>query len=334
MTLHALDDIDDAIDATRSFLWPFELSRWMKLAFVVFFLGGSGGGSPIQYTSDFSGQPTPQGPGIGLPEAVPSPTSSEIAILVAVLAVVFLIALGFMLISAVMEFVFVESLRREVVTIRRYWSERWRQGIRLFGFRLVVGLVTLLVVGGILVTAFAPAMLGTGPISFALLVLAIPVFIVLGLVSALVNGFTTSFVVPVMIIEDRPLLSSWRRFWPTLTEQWKEYAVFAFMRFVLQIAAGILVGILTLLAAVLIAIPLGIVAAVGVGLLSVVEVAGIAVIAFAGGLFLLAVLVAALLATVPVQAFLHYYALLVLGDTNGAFDLVPDQRAAVRDDLA
>lgn len=267
---------------------------------------------------------------MGLPESLPSLTGSEIAIVAAVLAVVLIIALGFMLASAIMEFVFVESLRREAVTIRRYWNGRWRQGVRLFGFRVVVALLTLLVVGGVLAIAFAPALLGTGQISFALLVLAAPVFIVLALVSALVNGFTTALVVPIMIVEDRPLLSAWRRFWPTLTAQWKEYAVFAFMRFVLQIAAGILVGILTLLAVVVVAIPLGIVAAVGVGLLSVMELLGVAVIAFAAGLFLLSVLVIALFAAVPVQTFLHYYALLVLGDTNDAFDLIPGQREAVR----
>lgn len=334
MTLYALDDIDDAIDATRSFLWPFDLGRWLKLAVVAFFLGGTGGTSPMQFSGNFSGSPTTGGPGMRLPDTLPSLSSSQIAILVAGLAVVLLLALGFMLVSAIMEFVFVESLRREAVTIRRYWNERSRQGVRLFGFRVVVALLTLLVVGGILAVAVAPAMLGTGRVSFALLLFAVPVFIVLALVSALVNGFTTALVVPVMIVEDRSLLSAWRRFWPTLTGQWKEYVVFAIMRFILQIAAGILVGIVTLLAAVIVAIPLGIVAAVGVGLLSVVEVAGVAVIAFAAGLFLLAVLVFALLAAVPVQTVLHYYALLVLGDTNDAFDLIPDQRDAVREEPA
>ncbi|MEF8801744.1 MAG: hypothetical protein V5A38_11005 [Halolamina sp.] len=334
MTLYALDDIDDAIDTTRSFLWPFDLGRWLKLAVVVFFLGGTGGTSPMQFTGEFSGEPMPGGPEMGLPETLPSLSSSELAIVVGVFAVGLLIALGFMLISAIMEFVFVESLRREAVTIRRYWNDRWKQGVRLFGFRVGIGLLTLLVVGGVLAVAFTPAMLGTGEVSFALLVLAAPVFIVLALVSALVNGFTTALVVPVMIVEDRPLLSAWRRFWPTLTGQWKEYVVFAVMRFILQIAAGILVGIVTLLAAVIVAIPLGVVAAVGVGLLSVVEVAGVAVIAFAAGLFLLAVLVFALLAAVPVQTVLHYYALLVLGDTNDDFDLIPDQRDAVREEPA
>jgi len=43
------------------------------------------------------------------------------------------------------------------------------------------------------------------------------------------------------------------------------------------------------------------------------------------------VLAVAALVQVPVQAYLRYYALLVLGDVEPEFDLVPDQRAAVRE---
>jgi hypothetical protein len=32
-----------------------------------------------------------------------------------------------------------------------------------------------------------------------------------------------------------------------------------------------------------------------------------------------------------VLTYLRYYALLVLGDTNDTFDLIPERRAAVRD---
>jgi hypothetical protein len=34
---------------------------------------------------------------------------------------------------------------------------------------------------------------------------------------------------------------------------------------------------------------------------------------------------------VPVQTYLRYYALLVLGDVESSFDIVPDRRAAVRE---
>jgi len=322
MTLHSFDNIDDAIDATRAFLWPFDLGRWAKLAFVAFFLGGVGASNPFQ----FSGGPGSPGEP-GTTPSLPSLGDPELVIVAGLVAVV----LGFMAISAIMAFVFVESLRRETVTIRRYWSERWTQGLRLFGFRLVVGVLVLGVAAALLAAALGPALLDIGAFSFALVAIAIPVLFAVALVSGLINGFTTSFVVPIMIVEDRSVLSAWRRFWPTLTEQWKEYLAYAVLRFVLQIAAGIVLSIAVVLALIVLAIPLGIVAGIGVALLSVADAVGIAIIAFAAGLFVLASITVSLFAVVPVQTYLHYYALLVLGDTNETFDLIKDRRTAIRE---
>jgi hypothetical protein len=331
MSLHALDDIDDAIDATRSFLWPFDLGRWGRLALVVFFLGGTGSANPTQFTGDFGGTgPTSPG-GEQMPASPPSIGDVEIAILAVAVAAVLLLVLGFALVGAVMEFVFVESLRNENVRIRRYWSERWKQGLRLFGFRLVVGLLSLAVIGAVLVASLAPYLSGSGELSLGLLFLAIPVFFVVAVVSGLVNGFTTGFVVPVMISEDSTVLAAWRRFWPTLKAEWKEYGAYVVMRFVLQIAVGILVGIVTLLGVIIIAIPFGVFGAIGFGLVSVVEPLGWAIVAIAALLFVLAVLTLTLFLNVPVQTFLRYYALLLLGDTNESFDLIAERRAAIRE---
>lgn len=331
MTLYALDDVQDAIAATRAFLWPLDLGRWGRLALVMFFVGGVGGGTPFQFTGGTSGGPSPEPPSTpGIPDVVPSIGEPEFAVIVVIFAILGLLALAFVLVGSIMEFVFVESLRREDVTIRRYWSERWKQGVQLFGFRLVLGLLSLGVVGLLVAAVFTPVLFGDGGLSLGLLFLAISVFVILAIVSGLLNGFTTQFVVPIMIVEERGLLSAWRRFWPTLTGQWKQYVAYVIVRFVLQIAVGILTSIVTLLAALVIAIPLGIVGLVGFGLLSVVEVAGWAVIAVAIVLFVFAAVVISLFVAVPVQTYLRYYALLVLGDTNDAFDVIAERRRAIR----
>jgi hypothetical protein len=336
MSLYAIDAIDDAIDAARAFLWPFDRSRWLRLALVVFFIGG-GGFSPIQFPTGTGSGPEP-GPGTeppGMPgpgpaEAAPSVGGAELAVIAAIVAVVALLALGFMLVTAIMEFVFVESLRKETVAIRRYWGDHWRRGMRLFGFRVALGVLTLGTFGVLGVAVLAPVLAGTAGVSLALLAVAIPVAILVAIASGIAGGFTTVFVVPIMLAEDRGVLSAWRRFWPTMTGQWKQYAAYAVLGWVLQLVAGIAAGIATLLAAILIAIPIGILGLVGWGLLSVVEVAGWAVIAVAVVLFVLAMIVLSLLVSVPVQTFLRYYALFVLGDTNDAFDIIAERRAAVR----
>jgi hypothetical protein len=332
MTLYALDAIDDAIDATRAFLWPFDWRRWARLAFVVLFVGGLGGFSPIQFPGGGGGGDvdTPTGPGPGAPDAIPTLGGSELAIIAAIAGLLLLLALGFLFVGSVMEFVLVESLRRDVVTVRRYWREHWRQGLRLFGFRAVLGVLSLGLVGGTIAVVLAPVVLGYGEFSLGLLLVAVPVLVVVSIASGLVNGFTTMFVVPVMLGEGRNVLSAWRRFWPTLTGQWKQYAVYAVMGFVLQLAGGILAGIASVIGIVALAIPLGLLGLVGAGLLAVVDVVGWMVIGVAAVLFALAAIVLVLFVSVPVQTFLRYYALLVLGDTNAAFDLIPERRRTIR----
>ncbi|MFB6160517.1 MAG: hypothetical protein ABEJ61_04990 [Haloferacaceae archaeon] len=311
MTLYAVDDVDDAVAATRSFLWPVDRGRWVRLAVVVFFVDG-GGGVPFQFTGGAPGgaEPSPPGgPGVpAAPDAVPSVGGADLAdlaVVAALVALVGLVLLGFLLVGSVMEFVLVESLRREAVTIRRYWRERWRQGVRLFAVRLVLGVLVLGVVGLLLAAALAPLLLGTGAFSLVALLVAVPV-VVVAVAIGLVDGFTTMFVVPVMVVEDRGVLAAWRRFWPTATGQWKQYAAYAVGGVVLQAAAGIAAGVVTLLAAAVLAVPFGVVALVGVGLLGVLSVAGWAVIALAALLFGLGTAVVALLVAVPVQTFLRY----------------------------
>jgi len=332
MTLYAVDAIDDAIDAARAFLWPFDLGRWARLALVMFFVGSAGGTPPFQFgggAPSGSGSQTPDVSGI--PETLPPPGGTELAVIAAIFGIILLLGLAFLFVGSVMEFVFVESLRREDVTIRRYWSERWRQGARLFGFRVVLGALTLAVIGGTLAAVLWPLLVGEGAFSIGLLFLAIPVFVVISVISGLVGGFTTMFVVPVMIVEESGLLSAWRRFWPTMTGQWKQYVVYAVLSFVLQLVAGILASIVTVLGAIGVGIPLGVFGLVGVGLLSVSHLAGWAIIALAVLLFVLAAIVIGLLVAVPIQTYLRYYALLVLGDTEAEFDLISERRAAIRE---
>ncbi|RLM54008.1 hypothetical protein DVK02_11315 [Halobellus sp. Atlit-31R] len=335
MTLYAVEAIDDAIDATRAFLWPIDRSRWLRLAVVVFFVGGTAGFSPFQFTG---GAPTGNGAETSLPTDAPAPSPElvapggvELLVVAIIVGLVAAILLGFLFVGSVMEFVFVESLRQEAVSIRRYWSTRWRLGARLFGFRLVVGVLTLGTVLGLLAVILSPLVFGNGGVSLALVVLAIPLLVVVGLVSGLIGGFTTNFVVPIMLVEERPLLSAWRRFWPTLRKQWKQYAVYAVAAFVLQLAIGLLASIATVLGAIVAAIPLGIVGLVGVALVSVVDPVGWIVVAGAVLLFLLVAFLIGLLVAVPAQTYLRYYALFVLGDTEDDFDLIPARRQAVRE---
>jgi hypothetical protein len=328
MSLYAVRNLDDALAVTRDFLTPLDATRWLKLALVAFFVGGQAAGSnTVQYSVGGNGGGSPA----TTPGAVEGP---RLWILVAVVVAALLVAgLVFALVGSVMEFVFVESLRSGEVTVRRYWRRRWRQGLRLFGFRVALGLFVLVGVA-LLAAPFVLSVVATGTVGGVtpwLLVAALPFVVGGGVLVAVASGFTTAFVVPVMVLDDGGVLDGWRRLWPTVTAQWTQYLAYAVASVVLSLLGGVAVGVATAALGVVVLLPLLLLGAVGVALLAVAPPVGWAVVALAAVLFVLSLVVVAAVVQVPVKVYLRYYALLVLGDIEAEFDLVPDRRAAVRE---
>ena len=336
MTLYAIDAIGDAFDATREFLFPFDRGHWLRLALIVFFVGGTGSGFNFQASSP-NVPSSPSTPGSPSSAFGVSP-DTLVAILLVIAAVVVVFIFAFIFIGSVMEFVFVEALRSDDVSIRRNFRRYWRRGFRLFGFRLLFGLLTLAVIAIPFVVVFVSLFNGSDPNVGAILgavFLLIAVVFLVAVIAGVIYGFTTMFVVPIMLVENCGVLSAWRRFWPTLRGQWKQYALYVLVELGLSIVAGIGVLLFDLLILVILAIPFGLLAGLvlfvggGFGNLSMI---GVVVLGILAVVFGLSVFVALLLVQVPVQTYFRYYALFVLGDTDDAFDLIPDRRAAVRSD--
>lgn len=327
MALHAAQNVGDAIDVTREFLFPFELRRWLKLALVAFFVGG-GVNFPSGQVGGSGNTPDPNGGG-ELPASIPADIVTILAV-VAVIAVTF--ALVFGIIGAIMEFVFIESLRTEEVRLRRYWSDRWRQGLRLFGFRVVVGLPVLALFLGWMALIFAPLLTDVQlpGASVGLFLAGLPVLFLVGLLFGVIYSFTTVFVVPLMIQQDSGVLAGWRRLWPSIKREWKQYLAFAVIGFVLTLVAGLVASMAVGLAAIVLLVPFAIVGGL-VYLAFSFSTAGTVLLGLLAVLFVLIMLVVWALVQVPVVAYLRYYALLVLGDIESEFDIIPDQREAVRD---
>jgi hypothetical protein len=337
MPWYAIEAIDDAVEPTKSLLVPVDVRTWLKLAVVVFFLGGAGGVPPTGF--QFSTSPDEFGPGVGPteplpPELVPSPET-----LVTIAVAAFLLGVGFAvvfaLVGSVMEFVFVESLRARAVAVRRYADDNLGKGLRLFGFRLVVFLLVVAPTAVAALAVFSGVALGTPAAILGALLVFLPVLLVSGVLLALVDGFTTEFVVPVMLLRDDGVLGGWRAFLPTLRAEWRQFAVYALLRVALTVAAATAVSIVGGVVATIVAVPF----AVLFGLLVVAFGGPIAVVSSALGIALAVLLVVALLVavgivlavvSVPVAAYLRYYSLLVLGDANVEFDLIPTLREETR----
>ena len=325
MALHAVRNVGDAFTVAREFLTPIEIRRWLKLAVVVFFIGGGMSLPSTQFNA--SGGPE-QIPAEEIPTSLPAEATTLIAAIVAVAVVLWLL---FAVVGAIMEFVFVESIRTGTVSIRRYWGERWRQGIRLLGFRIAIGLPVLAAFLGWLALFFVPLLGGVSDpiVPFGAFLFGLPVLFVLGLLYALVMSFTTVFVVPIMIEDDCGVLAGWGSLWRSIKAEPKQYLAYAVIGFLLSVATGILASIAVGFGALALLVPLGLLAIFAYATVTFSSTIGIAVLVVLAALFVLGVVLLSALIQVPIVAYLRYYALLVLGDIEPEFDLIPERRAAL-----
>ncbi|WP_231736880.1 hypothetical protein [Halobacterium sp. CBA1126] len=140
------------------------------------------------------------------------------------------------------------------------------------------------------------------------LVVTVPLLAVVGALAAFASEFTTAFVVPLMAERRDTLLGGWRRLWPTLRADWREFAVYVLVKIVLVVGAGVVFS----LAGAIVAIPLGL-AVFGAALTPVAFVA-VAVAGVLGFLVLAAV-------SVPVVTGLRYHSLCTLDASGVEFTL-------------
>ncbi|NHN58778.1 MULTISPECIES: hypothetical protein [Halorussus] len=339
MSWLAVAALDDALDATKELLLPVDARQWLTLAVVVFFLGTGGGGggsasagSSTSASSGGSGDlPVPP----GVEPDLPFTFQEVLPVLAVAVALALVVGLLYALVGSTMEFVFVESLRRRRVGIRRYASQHFGRAVRLFAFRALLGLVVAVPALGLVLGAVSLATAGQG-VGDGLVLLLVPLLVVAGVLVALVDGFTVNFVVPVMVLRNVGVVEGWRQFRPALTDHLDEFGVYLLVRIGLSFLAGALASMAGAVVGVLLAVPLAILGLVSVPLLGGPEavLANPAALAVGvGALLVYVALVTAAIAVafVPVQTFLRYHSLFVLGDVEPDLDLIPELRRDVRE---
>ncbi|QLG26339.1 hypothetical protein HUG10_01735 [Halorarum halophilum] len=291
MSWYAVDAIDDALDATKAFLFPFSLGRWARLALITLFIGG-GGGAGVQNTFQFAnsaGQYTGSGggpgrssggsfalaplfgdggsPALGTLAQVgpPGPGGLPFALgfvgLLAVAALLLLVLL-FTIATPVLQFVFVEAIATDDVRVRGPFKRNFWKGIRLLVFQIAVSVVFAIPIVAVGAAAFFYAEAGpSSNLNVPLIVGAVVLFILWVLLFAVVMGLTTQFVVPVMWVDDSGVLAGWSRVWSLVASEKTQTVVYLLMHLLVGIGVSLVTGLLTLVGL----IPVGIVA-VAVGL--------------------------------------------------------------------
>ena len=320
--MYAVNDLSDAIDVTRDFLTPIQASTWLKLAVVVLFVTGFGFGIPTIPTGDFSFEEEPFED-----EAIDDeiPVDDLIVLAIVLVAVGFVLWLLFAFVGAIMEFVLIAALRTGDVTIRRAGRANFRRAMSLFVFNVLLALTVLGTIAAIAYATVYPidsveelSVSAVGTVAIAA--------VAIGLVYGVVMRLTTDFVVPVMLLEECGIRAGWSRFFRALKSSPAEYVVYLVLATIIQWVASIAIGILAAITFIVLLIPAAIVFVIALflGPLAIPLLVVLVV-----GLVLAMVLVYSLY-NMPVVVYIRYYALLLLGDTEGDLDLIPGQRQWVR----
>ncbi|MCG1002965.1 MULTISPECIES: hypothetical protein [Halobacterium] len=299
MSWYAVESLDDALAETKSLLVPVDVGVWVRLAVIALFAGLSPPQAPTA-SVDIPPQAV-----VDYGEAFTRP--EFIATALSLLAIGIVVVLAFAAVGAVMEFVLVDALRTRNVRLLAPLRERLGPGLRLFGFRLLVLFAVLLAAAGVAVPVFFAATTDAVLVLLALVV-SVPLFAVVGAVAALVSEFTTAFVVPLMAEHGSGVLDGWRRFWPTLRAEWREFAVYVLVKIVLLVGVGIVFG----LVGAIVAVPVGL-AVFGAAITPLALVA-VAVAGLVGFVVLAAV-------SVPIMTALRYHSLRTLAASEAAFTL-------------
>jgi hypothetical protein len=263
MSWYAIDAIDRAFSRTKkALLEPFDFWKWVKLAIIVFFVGGLGGsnyggqGTNYQMGSEDFGNDFPAiEPGV-MP-VFPYDISRDglsyiqsidpVAIIAAAVIFFILLVVVFSYISSIMEFVFVESLVKNEVRLWAYSKKFMGKGFNLLLIRLSIVLL-FFIIFVLALLPFIPVFITESP-DFAIpafiggIFWIFGVIILLALIGAVINSFL-SLAIPLSIYRDTGILSAFKMVYRNFRKNWQEVLVYWFIRFLLGIGISLLALIL------------------------------------------------------------------------------------------
>lgn len=317
MAIYALDAVDDAVGPTRTLVSRLGVGGLLKLGLVTVFVGGVGS---VSFSANL-----PREVLRALPSELPSVADGwAVAGTATAVVVVGLALTGLYLVRSLLEFAFYEALRDGRVEVRASLRRWWLHGVQLWGLRAALAWSTL-VGGAALASTISTGTLSVGQLPRAT-VLAATVGVTFA-VYALLAGFTTRFVVPVMIVRDCGVLAGWARFLRTVVRspgQYLSYLVVGpFVRFgadVLALSGVVLVAILLAVPVAVFVVPAVVVVGTAPSLALSPPLVLLASGAIAG--YVLLVLLGAMLVRLPFVVYVRYYALAVLRGTDPSLDLL------------
>jgi len=244
----ALDAVGEAIDYTRSQLFPFRFDRWLALGFVAFLdqCGRGSGGLRVPTTPGGSGGGS--GDGADLRAATEWLGSHVVVVvMIAAIALALIVALTALVlwINSRGVFMYLDNVATGRADVVRPWREHAERASSLFAWRFVIGIAllmgVLLFVGlaGLLVFAYSKNRLGGGMALGLGLLGVLPAFLVLVVAGALVSIALRDFVAPLQWELGVSCGDAGRVVWSLVRTHPGSFAAYAGLKVAFAIAAAV-----------------------------------------------------------------------------------------------
>jgi len=245
-----VDPLGPAIEHTKHILFrPFDLNRWLAITLCAWLasLGKHGGPSgeiknphlPLQESAQHA------------KDFVLGNLAWLIPVTAVVLIFVIAVALVVVWLSSRGRFMFLHCVVYNAAQVVDPWHRYRTQAHSLFLFRIVLGLVSVLLIGALLIPGlliFAPLLKSSGAPAIGMLLIFIPTLLLLSLVLFLIHLLTNDFVTQLMLKHGISCTDAWKGLLCILSGNKARFALYALFKFVIRsaiISIVLLVSVLT-----------------------------------------------------------------------------------------
>jgi len=249
-----LEPLGPAVERVKTLLFrPFEIERWFAIALCAWLaLLGTGGGSAgqsVRYSKEkgvtWNGKSLDTGPG---KEFVMENLAWIVPVTLFVLIVLFGLWLVLTWLSSRGRFMFLHCVAAHCAEVQASWSQYRVHANSLFVFRLLVGIVTLVLAMGISVLGFflvtrSSLLSNWGP--WGSLAFLVPLGLLLSLTAGLAGLFTNDFVVPIMRLRTQSCFEAWGIFLDLLVDHPGSFVLYLLTKLVINIAVWVSVVLLS-----------------------------------------------------------------------------------------
>jgi len=320
--ISAVDSVSPAIQRTRDFLFkPFSWGTYLKLGLVAIITEGTGRSFR---SSSHGGHPSGPSPTIHSPFHL---TPEWCAAIVAAVLVVIVLSMVIAYLITRLRFAFFHCLIHNTKEIRPGWRLYRTQATRFFWMNIVVGLGFLLLVVLValpFVEGFWRLIRETPPgghpdigLLLSLVLPLIPIILLLALAGILTDVILRDLMLPHYALENATAGEAWISVWDRILDEKRQFAVYALLRVVLPVIAGIGLFVVLIIPGLIVA---GSLAAFVYGIHSAFAgatgatmIVGVIIQAFFGLLAFVLMLLASICLGGPLSTGIREYALIFYG---------------------